>query len=75
MSARTRTQLIVTTHSDALVSALTEHVESVLVCEYRGGTQLARLDAERLQHWLQQYRLVGAADCRSRSLVVGRGIA
>ncbi|HEX7839808.1 MAG TPA: AAA family ATPase [Kofleriaceae bacterium] len=57
VSASARTQLIVTTHSDALVSALTEHVESVLVCEYRGGTELTRLDAERLKHWLDKYRL------------------
>jgi len=57
VSASARTQLIVTTHSDALVSALTEHVESVLVCEYRGGTELMRLDAERLKHWLDRYRL------------------
>lgn len=57
VSASARTQLIVTTHSDALVSALTEHVESVLVCEYRGGTRLERLDAGRLQHWLEQYLL------------------
>lgn len=57
VSASTRTQLIVTTHSDALVSALTEHVESVLVCEYHDGTQLTRLDAERLKHWLDRYRL------------------
>jgi predicted ATPase len=57
VSARERTQLIVTTHSDALVSALTDHVESVLVCEYRLGTQLTRLDAARLQYWLDKYRL------------------
>ena len=57
VSASARTQLIVTTHSDALVSALTEHVEAVLVCEYRGGTQLTRLDAKRLKHWLDNYRL------------------
>lgn len=57
VSASARTQLIVTTHSDALVSALTEHVDSVLVCEYRGGTQLTRLDAGRLQRWLERYRL------------------
>lgn len=57
VSASTRTQLIVTTHSDALISALTEHVDSVLVCEYRGSTQLRRLDSERLQHWLERYRL------------------
>jgi predicted ATPase len=57
VTASARTQLIVTTHSDALVSALTEHVDSVLVCEYRGGTELTRLEAERLKHWLDRYRL------------------
>jgi predicted ATPase len=57
VEASTRTQLIVTTHSDVLVSALTEHVESVLVSEYRGGTEMTRLDAGRLQHWLDKYRL------------------
>jgi predicted ATPase len=57
IEASTRTQVVVTTHSDALVSALTDHVESVLVCENRGGTQLVRLDVERLKHWLDRYRL------------------
>lgn len=57
VAASARTQVIVTTHSDALVSALTDHVESVLVCEHRGGTQLIRLDVERLNHWLDKYRL------------------
>lgn len=57
VAASARMQIIVTTHSDVLVSALTDHVESVLVCEHRGSTQWARLDAERLQHWLDKYRL------------------
>ena len=57
VAASARTQIIVTTHSDALVSALTDHVESVLVCEHRGGTELTHLDAERLKHWLDRYRL------------------
>jgi len=57
VDASARTQLIVTTHSDALVSALTEHAESVLVCEYRGGTEMVRLDPGRLTRWLDQYRL------------------
>lgn len=57
VAASARTQIIVTTHSDALVSALTDHVESVLVCEHRGGTRLVRLDVERLKHWLDNYRL------------------
>lgn len=56
-SASERTQLIVSTHSDTLVSALTEDANSVLVCEYRGGTQLSRIDPEKLEHWLDQYQL------------------
>lgn len=55
--ASTRTQLIVTTHSDALVSALTEVADSVLVCEYRGGTVLKRVESEKLRFWLDKYRL------------------
>ncbi len=52
-----RTQLVVTTHSDALISALTEHPGSVLVCEHRNGTVIERLDPERLTFWLESYRL------------------
>lgn len=57
VAASTRMQLIVTTHSDALVSALTDHIDSVLICEHRGGTLLTRLEADRLQFWLDKYRL------------------
>jgi predicted ATPase len=55
--ASTRTQLIVTTHSDALVSALTEVADSVLVCEYHGGTVLKRVESAKLRFWLDKYRL------------------
>lgn len=51
------TQLVVTTHSDTLVSALTEEAESVLVCEDNGGTTLRRLESAKLRHWLERYRL------------------
>ncbi len=57
VEASARTQLIVTTHSDALVSGLTEHSGSVLICENRGGTQLERVDPDKLSHWLEEYRL------------------
>ena len=58
LEASQRTQLIVTTHSDALVSALTETPESVLVCEHdAAGTHLRRLEAERLEKWLEKYAL------------------
>lgn len=56
--AAEKTQLIVTTHSDVLVSALTEQAESVLVCDYlENGTKLTRLETEKLDAWLKDYRL------------------
>jgi predicted ATPase len=58
VEASQRTQLIVTTHSDALVSALTAIPESVLVFEHDDmGTHLHRLEAARLQQWLEKYSL------------------
>jgi predicted ATPase len=57
VEASSRTQLIVTTHSDALVSALTEQADSVLVCEHRGGTLLHRVESDKLRYWLDRYRL------------------
>jgi predicted ATPase len=58
IGASHRTQLIVTTHSDVLVSALTEIPEAVLVCERdETGTRLRRLDPERLKDWLEKYSL------------------
>lgn len=52
-------QLIVTTHSDALVDALTDRPESVLVCErdFDNGTQMKRLSKEDLKEWLEHYTL------------------
>lgn len=55
--AAERTQLIVATHSETLVSALTEHADSVLVCENRHGTVLHRVESGKLRHWLDKYRL------------------
>lgn len=58
LAASERTQLIVTTHSDILVDALTEHPESIIVCEKQQGfTVTRRLNAEELKPWLQNYRL------------------
>jgi predicted ATPase len=58
VSAAERTQLIVTTHSDILVDAMTERPEAILVCEkHDRQTRMQRLDSERLAHWLEQYRL------------------
>jgi predicted ATPase len=56
--ASARTQIVVTTHSDVLVDALTEHPEYVVVVEkHDGQTTLNRLDAGELSHWLCEYRL------------------
>jgi predicted ATPase len=58
IDAATRTQVIVTTHSAALVDALREIPESILVCE-RGpnGTTMERLDPEQIRPWLEEYTL------------------
>ncbi|WP_254567818.1 AAA family ATPase [Oscillatoria sp. HE19RPO] len=56
VEASARTQLIVTTHSDALISALPP--ESVLVCDRCDrGSELRRLDPDRLKKWLDNYTL------------------
>lgn len=53
-----RCQLIVTTHSDVLVDALTDTPESIVVCEkHDGQTKMKRLDKTKLEHWLEKYRL------------------
>ena len=58
VEASAKMQLVVTTHSDALVSALTTDVEAVVTCEKRGaGTVLRRLDAAHLGEWLDRYQL------------------
>ena len=57
-NASERCQLIVTTHSDTLIDALTDTPESVVVCEKENGqTRLRRLDKDDLSHWLDKYRL------------------
>ena len=56
--ASERSQLIVTTHSDVLVDALTDKPESVVVCEkYAGQTAMQRLDKDELTEWLEEYSL------------------
>ena len=58
IAASERTQLIVTTHSDVLVDALTDTPESVVVCErHDGQTQMQRLDKDDLAKWLKDYTL------------------
>ncbi len=59
VAASERTQLIVTTHSDILVDALTDRPEAVVVVEkHDGQTRMTRLQAgNELQEWLKTYRL------------------
>jgi len=58
IEASSRSQLFVTTHSDILVDALSEHPETVIVTERgQGGTELRRLSGEELATWLEKYRL------------------
>ncbi len=58
IDASQRCQLVVTTHSADLISALWEFPEAVVVCE-RGveGTTMKRLEPDRLKKWLEEYTL------------------
>lgn len=56
--ASARTQLIVTTHSNALIDAFTETPEVVVVTERtHDGTTMRRLDRDDLAEWIEQYGL------------------
>ncbi len=59
VEASSRMQLVVTTHSPALVDALGAEPESVIVCErdLGGFTELRRLKSEDLDEWLKDYSL------------------
>lgn len=58
VEASQRNQFVITTHSDALVAALSHVPEAVVVCE-RGekGTTMRRLSSEELGDWLDEYTL------------------
>jgi predicted ATPase len=58
IDASQRTQLIVTTHSDALISALSEVPESVMICERdEMGSYLNRIDPNDVQTLLENHTL------------------
>ena len=58
VDASQRMQLIVATHSDALVSSLSDNADTVVACERIGaGTTLRRLDSGQLADWLKDYAL------------------
>ena len=56
--ASKKTTLIITTHSDLLIDALSETPEAVVVVEKENGvTKLNRLKSEELSEWLKEYSL------------------
>ena len=57
--ASSRTQLIIATHSDALVDEFSDNPEAVVVCEADAsqGTQFKRLSRKQLKSWLADYSL------------------
>ena len=59
IEASEKTQIVVTTHSESLVDAMSDRPESVLVCErdFDNGTQLRQLDSKQLRLWLKRYTL------------------
>ncbi len=58
IEASTKAQLIVTTHSDVLLDAMSEQPESVIVCErHQGETTVHRLDAGQLESRLSKETL------------------
>jgi predicted ATPase len=57
-NAAERMQLVVTTHSDALIDELTPTPDSVIICEkHEGSTMLKHVDPEELSDWLKRYTL------------------
>jgi predicted ATPase len=58
VTASQSTQLIITTHSDVMIDAMTDHPEAVVVCEkHEGKSCMRRLKKEDLTAWLDKYRL------------------
>ena len=58
LDASDRGQLIVTTHSEVLVDALTDTPENIVICEkHDGRTKMRRLVKDDLVNWLERYSL------------------
>jgi len=58
VEASQQTQIIVTTQSDVLVSALSKHAESVIVCDnLAGASRFRRLESDKLRFWMDKYQL------------------
>ena len=58
-SASQRTQIVVTTHSKALIDEFSDDPESVVVCERTPdfGSKFERLSETDLELWLERYQL------------------
>jgi len=58
LEASQDTQVIVTTQSDVLVSALSEYAESVIVCDnVAGASHFRRIESDKLRFWMDKYQL------------------
>ena len=58
IDASTRTQLVVTTHSEMLVEVFHDQPEAIVVCEkHDGQTRMNRLNRDELSIWLKDYRI------------------
>lgn len=59
--ASTGRQVVLATHSDRLLDALSSPADAVVLTELdeRGDTRLLRPDAARLARWLEEYRGIG----------------
>jgi predicted ATPase len=57
--ASSRTQIVITTHSDALIDRFSDEPESVVVCDRDSSesTRFRRLSSQQLKEWLDDYTL------------------
>lgn len=57
-AATGRTQVVLSSHSPEFLDAFTEHAPHVTICHWEEGqTRLFSLAPEKLQKWLETYRL------------------
>ncbi|RKZ28908.1 chromosome segregation protein SMC, partial [bacterium] len=58
-NASSKTQIIITTHSDFLIDQFTETPEDILVFDKNDetGTTVRRFSRDELKDWLEDYRL------------------
>lgn len=61
LEASERTQIVVTTHSAELISAMQQTPDAVLVCEkdFDNATTIQRLDPASIRRWLKEFSSLG----------------